>query len=75
MNLNYIPGARFFTFHYGIIHPWEAMLAKEQPYSLEWNDRKLHSWEELMEAGAGEETEDLEVPKSSSCICCGACWC
>jgi len=67
--------ARFFTFHYGIIHPWEAMLAKEQPYSLEWNDRKLHSWEEILEAGAGEETGDPEVPKSYSCICCGKTYC
>ena len=67
--------ARFFTFQYGTIHPWEAMLAKEQPYSLEWNDRKLHSWEEILEAGAGEETEDLDVPKSYSCISCGKVYC
>ena len=51
------------------------MLAKEQPYSLEWNDLKLHSWEEILEAGAGEETGDPEVPKSYSCICCGKTYC
>ena len=66
--------AQFFNYDYGVIHPWESMLARDRPYNVKWDGRKLHSWDEILEAGAGEEG-DPEVPKSYSCLCCGKTYC
>ena len=64
--------AQFFTYDYKQLHPWEEMLARDLPYSLEWNDQSLRTWDEILATGAERDGEDAdpEVPKSYSCLCC-----